>query len=80
MSEDLTAIELLETACYLLPEPNIVIEIVLHELLHVFVGTARDIGGNAVELGLQFRAKVHVHDLRVAPRPIYWLRNEDSNF
>ena len=33
-----------------LPEPYIVIEVVLHELLHVFVGAAVDIGGNAVEL------------------------------
>ena len=64
----------------LLPEPYIVIEIVLHELLHVFVCAAIDIRSNAVELRLQFRCEVHFHDLRVAPRPIYWLRNENSNF
>jgi hypothetical protein len=35
---------------HFLPEPYIVIEMVLHELLHVFVGAAVDFGGNAVEL------------------------------
>jgi hypothetical protein len=85
MGQELTSIELLKTDCYLLPEPYIVIEIVLHELLHVFVSAAVDIRGDAVELRLQFRGKVHFHDLRVGKlgssvKRIYWLRNEDSNF
>jgi hypothetical protein len=89
MSQELPAIELLKTACHLLPEPYIVVEIVLYELLHVFVSPPIDIRSDAVELRLQFRGKVHFHDLRVGklessvkrrPRPIYWLRNEDSNF
>jgi hypothetical protein len=45
----------------------------------VFIGTASQISGSAVELGLQFRAEMHFRDLSVAPRPLYWLRNEDSN-
>ena len=40
MGEELPAIELLKAAGYLLPEPYIVIEIVLHKLLHVFVSSA----------------------------------------
>ena len=40
MGEELPAIEFLKAAGYLLPEPYIVIEIVLHKLLHVFVSSA----------------------------------------
>jgi hypothetical protein len=54
--QELPAIELLKAACYLPAEPYIVIEIVLHELLHVFVGAASDIRGNTVELRLHCAA------------------------
>ena len=65
MRQELPALELLKTAFYLPPEPYIVIEIVLDELLHVFVGAAGGIRCNTVELRLQFRGKVNFHDLRV---------------
>ncbi len=48
VSQEFPAVELLKTARHFLPEPYIVIEIVFHELLHVFVGAARDVRGNAV--------------------------------
>ena len=37
-----------QTAGYLLPEPYIVIDVVLHQLLHVFVRASLDVGGNAI--------------------------------
>lgn len=76
MGQELTPVELRNTARHLLPEPYIVIQVVLHELLDVFVGASLDIGGNAVKLRLQFGGEVHFHNLRVA----YILtQNEDSN-
>jgi hypothetical protein len=65
MRQELPAVELLKTAGHFLPKPDIVIEIVLHELLHVFIRAAPDIGGNLVDLRLQFGCKVHFHDLSV---------------
>ncbi len=68
MRQELSAVELIETVLYLLPEPDIVIEIVLHKLLYIFVRTASSICSNTVKLGLQLRAKMHFHDLRVGKR------------
>jgi hypothetical protein len=77
MRQELPSVELLETSSHLLPEPYIVIQIVLHELLDVFVRTSLDVGGDAVKLGLQFGGEVHFHNLRVA----YILtQNEDTDF
>jgi hypothetical protein len=63
--QKLATIELAKAARGLLPEPHIVIEIVLHELLHIFVGAALNVGGDLVDLVLQFRREVHFHELRV---------------
>jgi hypothetical protein len=65
MSEKFPPFELVETALYLVPKPNIVVETVLDELLHVLVCAARNIRGNAVNLGLQLRGKVYFHESRV---------------
>ncbi len=68
MRQELAAIELIQAACHLLPEPYIVINVLLHHLRQVFLRRALDIGGNAVRLG---------HGLRVT----YILtQNEDTYF
>jgi hypothetical protein len=76
MGQELTPVELRNTARHLLPEPYIVIQVVLHELLDVFVRAPLDFGSDPVKLRLKFGGKVHFHNLRVA----YILtQNEDSN-
>ena len=65
MRQELPAVELLKTGRHFLTEPNIVIEVLFHKPLYVFVSTAVQIRGNTVKLRLQFRAKVHFHDLSV---------------
>ena len=64
MRQKLPAVELLKAALHLVPEPQVVIEIVLHKLLNVFVRTAANIGSNTIKLRLQFWGEVHFHDLQ----------------
>src|SRR5690349_1383054 len=65
MRKELPAVELLQAVRHLLPEPHIVIEIVLDKLLNVFVRAAAAIRSNTIKLRLDFRCKVHFHVLRV---------------
>jgi len=64
-SQEIPAIQLAKRVFHILPEPNIVVDIVFHKLLHVCGSVAGVIGGNAVELRLKFRCKVYFHELSV---------------
>ena len=65
MGKELSAIKPLQARLYLLPEPYIMIEIVLNKLLNVLIRFTAVFCRNTIELRLQFRVKVHFHGLRV---------------
>ena len=66
MRQKFPAVELFEAAIYFLPKPQIMIDVVFHELLHVVVGRRLDMSRSTIQLRLQFLTKVHFHELRVA--------------
>ena len=52
MGHEFPSVKLLKAAGYLLPKPYVMIDVILHKLLHILVGAAADIGSNTIKFGL----------------------------
>ncbi len=66
VTQELALVELFQTPCDLLPEPYVVIDIMLDELLDILIRAAVDFGGNPLKFRFQLRVEVDFHDSRVA--------------
>ena len=69
MRDELTTVELIKAFPHLLPEPLIVVDIVIHELQHVLRGVTSRFGGNPLEFDLQFGSERNFHAASLAAPP-----------